>query len=112
MARFLVVSDNESDFRTLQAAVADQPHYLQHTASGLDGCLTAVQVQPDVVVVGERTSDQDGLSVVRHLRYNLGIESLLIMPLDQDDSARRMAAYEAGADDTLPTALNRSMKPP
>lgn len=106
MARILVVSDNPTDYRTLEAAVAGQPHHIQHTASGLDGCLTAVQVRPDVVLVGEHTTDQDGLAVIRHLRHNLDVDSLLVMPLSEDSADKRIAAYEAGVDDTLPRPLN------
>ena len=106
MARILVVSSDQEDFRVLQAATAGQPHHLQHTASGLDGCIVAGLAQPDMVVIGERTTDQDGLSVMRHLRRSLNVDSLLVMPLEHDDTDRRIAAYEAGADDTLPRPLN------
>lgn len=105
MARVLVVSSDERDYRVALQVLSDD-NFVQYTASGVDACLRAEEAVPDVIIVGQHTSDREGSSVVRYLRSELETDSLLVMAVDERDRDNRMQALRAGADATMAYPLD------
>ena len=97
MTRVLVVDDEPQILRALAINLRAR-HYEVHTAgTGGDALSVAASCNPDLVVLDLGLPDIDGVDVVRGLR---GWTTVPIVILSgRDDSADKVAALDAGADD-------------
>ncbi len=99
--RVIVAVANESDARDLRNLFASQGFSVV-TVSGIAPCLQALHAgTADLVVLGLRLSDGDGLEVCRHLRDRPGARIPVITLAASGHPAEAYECFEAGARDYL-----------
>ena len=97
MTRVLVVDDEPQILRALAINLRAR-HYEVHTAgTGADALSVAASCNPDLVVLDLGLPDIDGVDVVRGLRGWTKVPIVILS--GRDDSADKVAALDAGADD-------------
>ena len=97
MARILLVEDDAEIRRSLTRALEDRNHAVATAPTGMAGLETAVQTEPDVVILDLGLPDVDGLSVLTMLRAVSEVPVIVITA--RDDEPTIVAALDAGADD-------------
>ncbi|MBI5108621.1 MAG: diguanylate cyclase [Rhodocyclales bacterium] len=98
----LLVGDPARVRLSLRAQLIAAGHRLVEADNGRQGLATAIELQPQVVLVDARAAELDGIELVRTLRQfktGRGIYALLLG--DQADEDQLVRAFEAGADGYL-----------
>jgi diguanylate cyclase (GGDEF)-like protein len=98
----LLVGDPTRVRPALRAQLIAAGHRLVEADDGRQGLATAIELQPQVVLVDARAAELDGIELVRTLRQfksGRGIYALLLGDLADEDQLVR--AFEAGADGYL-----------
>ena len=99
MTRVLVVDDEPQILRALQINLRARKYEVLTAATGAEALATAAAHNPDLVILDLGLPDLDGVEVIRGLR---GWSTVPIIILSgRTDSADKVAALDAGADDYL-----------
>lgn len=97
----LLVEDERSLAQTVQAGLAEQGFKVDWAADGLEGQRLALERGYDLLIVDWRLPEQDGRTLVEHVREE-GLETPILMLTVMSEVQRRVEGLEAGADDYLP----------
>lgn len=101
-ARILVVDDLETNRRLVRAKLEARYYSVFDVSNGEDALVTAVEHQPDIVLLDVMMPEMDGYEVCRRLKANPDTRHIPVVMLtaltDIDD---RLRGLEAGADDFL-----------
>lgn len=99
--RVLIVEGSRAGSMALTGALARDGYVTHCVRRGSDGLRAALSgAPPDLVLVGARLPDQDGLAVVRALKDRLRPQFVPMVVLARDgDAGARVCALRAGADD-------------
>ena len=98
----LLVGDEARVRQPLRAQLTAAGHRLVEVDDGRQGLATAIELQPQVVLVDAAAAELDGIELVRTLRQfkaGRGIHALLLG--DPSDEEQLVRAFEAGADGFL-----------
>ena len=101
-ARVLVVDDLEPNVKLLEAKLRAEYFDVLGAYSGVEAIDTAVQEQPDIILLDVMMPGMDGFETCRRLKASpetMHIPVVMVTALDQQ--ADRVAGLEAGADDFL-----------
>ena len=99
MTRVLVIDDEPQILRALSINLRARHYEVTTAATGTEGLSAAARDRPDLVILDLGLPDLDGVDVVRGLR---GWSSAPIIILSgRSDSADKVDALDAGADDYL-----------
>ena len=99
MPHILVVEDDSSVRTALLRALADRGYATSSAATGMSGLASAVDGQPDLVVLDLGLPDVDGGELLRMLRAVSPVP--VIVATARDDEKQIVRALDAGADDYL-----------
>jgi DNA-binding response OmpR family regulator len=99
MPHILVVEDDAAVRSALQRALGDRGYATSSAATGMAGLATAVDGQPDLVVLDLGLPDVDGGELLRMLRAVSAVP--VIVATARDDERQIVRALDAGADDYL-----------
>jgi DNA-binding response OmpR family regulator len=99
MPHILVVEDDAAVRSALLRALADREYATSSAATGMAGLATAVDGQPDLVVLDLGLPDVDGGELLRMLRAVSAVP--VIVATARDDEQQIVRALDAGADDYL-----------
>ena len=101
-ARVLVVDDLEPNVKLLEAKLRAEYFDVLGAYSGAEAIETAVESQPDIILLDVMMPGMDGFETCRKLKSTpetMHIPVVMVTALDQQ--ADRVAGLEAGADDFL-----------
>lgn len=101
MARVLVIDSDAPLRAALSGALTAAGHEVETASSGQAGLALARASSPDVVLFDLALSDGGGLELCRTLRHDPLVRRASLFVLAEGDEERRVAAFEAGADDYL-----------
>lgn len=106
--RILVAGDSTDGRARIADILRDQPWHVIGAADG-DAVIDLVRTETaDLVLMESRIGGVDGLDLCRRIRRDGGHRLLpIVLISNRDDSAERVAAIEAGADDLLTKPLDR-----
>lgn len=97
MTRVLIVDDEPQILRALRINLSVRGYEITTASTGAAALRAAAEVRPDVIVLDLGLPDIDGLEVLAGLRgWN---ETPVIVLSARSDSAEKVAALDAGADD-------------
>jgi two-component system phosphate regulon response regulator PhoB len=102
MARVLVI-DGDAPLRSaIAGALTSAGHEVETVGSGQAGLALARASRPDVVIFDLSVADGEGVGLCRSLRSDpaAGRAALVVLSAEGEEE-RRVAAFEAGADDYL-----------
>ncbi len=100
--RVLVVDADPQSRRLLAEVVGEDGHELYEASSGAEALERAVEVQPQLMVLGGAPSASDALELLRALRQTrIGKAIYILLLADQESDEGLLQAFEAGADDCL-----------
>lgn len=97
--RVLIVDDERAIRRFLRTSLSAQGYEVAEAASGEEGILQAVNVQPDLIILDLGLPDFSGLEVTRRIREWAHMPILILSVQGQDTV--KIEALDAGADDYL-----------
>ncbi len=100
--RILIVDDDPNLRDLLSEVVSSLGHDAVTAATGEEALERAHAARPDLVLLDIVLPDRDGLTVLRSLKTDLGLEAVpVLMVTGRGDAATRLEALEAGAEDYL-----------
>jgi class 3 adenylate cyclase len=100
--RILIVDDNATNVKILQARLASEGYEVVSAADGLEGLSAARELQPDLILLDVMMPRLGGLEVCRQLRADPGFPfTPIIMVTAMADLKDVIAGLEAGADEYL-----------
>lgn len=97
MATFLVVEDDPGIRTALVRALGERGHAVTSADRGMTGLQSAIDDQPDLVLLDLGLPDVDGLQVLAMLRAVSDVPVVVVTA--RDDDAAVVRALDAGADD-------------
>lgn len=97
--KVLVIDDEHAIRRFLRTSLSAHGYEVHEAATGADGILQAVNVQPDLIILDLGLPDTTGIEVTRQLREWTGTPILILSVQDSDTD--KIGALDAGADDYL-----------
>jgi two-component system KDP operon response regulator KdpE len=97
MTRVLIVDDEPQILRALRINLSVRGYEVTTAATGAGALRAAAEVRPDVIVLDLGLPDIDGLEVLAGLRG--WSDTPVIVLSARSDSAEKVAALDAGADD-------------
>jgi two-component system KDP operon response regulator KdpE len=97
--RVLVVDDESSIRRYLQAALSAQGFTVYEAATGQEGLNAVIAHRPDIMILDLGLPDLDGIEVTRQLR-EWSLLPIIILSV-RETEGEKVAALDAGADDYL-----------
>ncbi len=97
--RILVVDDEQSIVRTVQAYLEEQGYSVQTAADGLAALKAARVFRPDLVVLDIMLPGLDGIEVLRRLRQESDVYVLMLTA--RADEMDKVVSLTMGADDYL-----------
>lgn len=101
MVKILLVEDDGEVRSALSRSLSVRGHTVDCEPSGMAGLHSAVERTPDVVLLGLRLPDVDGLQVLSMLR---AVSAVPVIALSADDEpAEVVRALDSGADDCVAT---------
>jgi two-component system KDP operon response regulator KdpE len=109
MTRVLIIDDEPQILRALRINLSVRGYDVTTAATGAAALRAAAEVRPDVIVLDLGLPDIDGLEVLAGLRgWN---DTPVIVLSARSDSAEKVAALDAGADDyvTKPFGMDEFM---
>jgi putative two-component system response regulator len=106
--RILVAGDSTDGRARIADILRDQPWHVIGAADG-DAVIDLVRTETaDLVLMESSIGGLDGLDLCRRIRRDAGHRLLpIVLISNRDDTAERVAAIEAGADDLLTKPLDR-----
>ena len=93
----LIIDDEVQIRRLLRVCLEANGYRAIEAASGQEGISQAAQRRPDVVILDLGLPDQDGFSVLQHLREWSRVPVLVLSVRDREED--KVAALDHGADD-------------
>ena len=100
--RILIVDDNATNVKILQARLASEGYEVVSAADGFEGLSAARELQPDLILLDVMMPRLGGLEVCRQLRADPGFPfTPIIMVTAMADLKDVIAGLEAGADEYL-----------
>ncbi len=97
--RILVVDDEQSIVKTVQAYLEEQGYGVQTAADGLTALKAARAFRPDLVVLDIMLPGLDGIEVLRRLRQESDVYVLMLTA--RADEMDKVVSLTMGADDYL-----------
>jgi two-component system KDP operon response regulator KdpE len=97
--RVLVVDDESSIRRYLQAALSAQGFTVYEAATGQEGLNAVIAHRPDIMILDLGLPDLDGIEVTRQLREWSPLPIIILSVRETENE--KVAALDAGADDYL-----------
>ncbi|MCA9968914.1 MAG: response regulator [Anaerolineales bacterium] len=97
--KVLIVDDETAIRRFLRTALDAHGYEVHEAATGEDGILQAVNVQPDLIILDLGLPGISGLAVTRRIREWTATPIVILSVQDQDTD--KIEALDAGADDFL-----------
>ena len=102
MARVLIVEDEETLSRNLEARLRDDGYEVSRAADGEEAMALVRSTLPDLVVLDIMLPKLDGLSICRILRKDEALAHLpIIMLTARGTEVDRIVGLESGADDYI-----------
>jgi two-component system cell cycle response regulator len=105
--RLLIVDDVATNRIVLKVKLAEARHDVILAATAAE-CMAQVRAAlPDLVILDHALRDRDGIALLRDLRADPATRELpVILTLPAEDTAARLAALRAGADDVMTKPLD------
>ena len=100
----MLVADNLELAETLQIELSQQDYRVSVIHDGIRGLLAINRMRPDLVVLSWSPPRLSGIEICNRLRAN-GREEPIILITQKDCSKKRIAGFNAGADDCLSPPL-------
>jgi two-component system KDP operon response regulator KdpE len=97
--KVLVIDDEEEIRRALSSILKARNYHVETCSTGSDGIQSAIDLNPDLVILDLTLPDMDGMEVCRELREWM-VSPILILSV-RDNEADKIAALDTGADDFL-----------
>ena len=97
MAALLVIEDDPGIRQALIRALGERGHAVTSAPDAMSGLRTALDSQPDLVILDLGLPDLDGVELLRMLRAVSSVPVIVATARDEDDTVVR--ALDAGADD-------------
>lgn len=98
----LVVGDRERVRNPLCSALAAAGHSVFEAANGRQGLATAIELQPQIMLIDLLVEEMDGIELTRTLRqFKVGRSIYVLILTGKDDDEKLAEAFAAGADDFL-----------
>jgi CheY-like chemotaxis protein len=107
-AKILIVDDEERNRKLLGVFIRAEGHSSIFAADGKEGVASAIEQQPDLILLDLMMPDMDGFDVVRVLKNNpqtRNIPIIVVTALEDVASHRRMLA--SGADEFINKPVDR-----
>ena len=105
--RVLVVDDEPTSLRLVQALLERKGHVVTTACNGQEALALALQAPPHMVVTDWLMPGMDGVELCRRLRSTEAGRDLYILILTgQNEEQRIVEAFEAGADDHVAKPVN------
>jgi class 3 adenylate cyclase/CheY-like chemotaxis protein len=105
--KVLVVDDTPQNIRLLQAVLGGHGYTVIPASSGAEALEKIVAVPPDLVLLDIQMVGMNGYEVCRRLRDDPATRFLPVVMITSSDSADRVTAIEAGADDFIHKPFNQ-----
>lgn len=96
----LIIEDNSRLVAMLDRALREQGYLVRSARDGDAGLVSALEREPDLVILDVGLPRRNGLEIVRELRRN-GVRTPTLMLTARREVADRVTGLEAGADDYL-----------
>jgi len=107
-ARILIVDDDARSRAVACSLLRGASNSFEFASSGAEATEIARRWTPDLVLLDVMMPEEDGFEVCRRLRADPETSDLRVFMLTAlDDSASRLVAFEAGADDFITKPLPR-----
>ena len=97
--KVLVIDDEHAIRRFLRTSLSAHGYEVHEAATGADGIVQSVTVQPDLIILDLGLPDTTGIEVTRHIREWSQIPILILSVQDSDTD--KIGSLDAGADDYL-----------
>ena len=105
--RMLVVDDDPTSLRLVQALLTREGHQVTTACNGQEALSLALQNPPQMVVTDWMMPGMDGVELCRRLRsIDVGRDLYILIVTGQNEEERIVEAFEAGADDHVPKPFN------
>lgn len=99
--KILAVDDNPDNTAIIEELLSDR-YDLRTAASGEEALETAMDFQPDIILLDIMMPDMDGYEVCRRLReYAMLTDTRIIMVTAKGTLENKVTGYEVGADDYI-----------
>lgn len=79
MAKLLVIDDDKDTMRILEAKLTDAGYQIMQACNGMEGLEKARQNRPDVILLDIMMPELDGLSVLKHLKFDPQTDSIPVV---------------------------------
>ena len=97
LARVLIIEPDRATRQGLVTAFAAARYVTSETRTAQAGLAAAIQVRPELVLLGSSLPDMPGLELIALLRERVGDVAVMVVSSQDDDSAL-ITALDAGAD--------------
>lgn len=97
--KVLVIDDEHAIRRFLRTSLSAHGYEVHEAATGADGIVQSVTIQPDLIILDLGLPDTTGIEVTRHIR-EWSQTPILILSVQESDTDK-IGALDAGADDYL-----------
>jgi DNA-binding response OmpR family regulator len=96
----LVVEDSPDIVALLQRVLTEQGHDVRSAPDGESGLASALELEPDLLILDVGLPRRSGFEIVQELRRH-GMRTPMLMLTARSDIADRITGLDAGADDYL-----------
>lgn len=103
--RILVIEDERTALQSLSLLLEDEGYDVLKAESGESGFQTALQEEPDLILLDVRLPDVDGITVLQKLRAGRSDSAVIIMTADTT-SSNAIRATQYGAFDYISKPIN------
>ena len=106
-ADILLVEDDETVVRVVEATLREEGHAVRGASNGKDALQQVKKRAPDLIILDLKLPDMDGRDLCRRLRTDAKTRELpILMMTSLDSEADRVRGFEMGADDYLPKPVS------
>jgi DNA-binding response OmpR family regulator len=106
-ADILLVEDDETVVRVVEATLREEGHEVRDVATGRAALEQVKRRAPDLLILDLKLPDMDGRDLCRRLRTDASTRDLpILMMTSLDSEADRVRGFEMGADDYLPKPVS------
>lgn len=98
--RILVIEDERTALQSLALLLEDEGYEVLKAETGESGLRTALQEEPDLILLDIRLPDVDGITVLRRLRAGYSESAVIVMTADTN-SSNAIRATQSGAFDYI-----------
>lgn len=103
--KILIVEDDTSIIEILRATLSEQHYLVEVATDGKRGLELALATDYDLIVLDVMLPEIDGISVCQQLR-NQGCSTLILLLTAADNTTKKIAGLDAGADDYVIKPFN------